>query len=165
MSIWPLDDGRYGLDAMFHGVSGYDRMEQHERELNHHGAPTGARRRVDDSARPAAPSMWPELSAPSSTEPPTRHGCARQRPASPSRKRVPRYVPNSALRSRRSGGQISPGASKKPRTGTRVPGHGPAADQLLPWDHDRDVLGGTRGDLLARAENPTTWWIPVLTCG
>lgn len=29
MTIWPLDDGRYGLDATFQGASGYERVEWH----------------------------------------------------------------------------------------------------------------------------------------
>jgi hypothetical protein len=29
ISIWPLDDGRYGLDATFQGASGYERAEVH----------------------------------------------------------------------------------------------------------------------------------------
>jgi hypothetical protein len=39
VSLWPLDDGRSGLDAVFQGASGYERMEQHERELERHGVP------------------------------------------------------------------------------------------------------------------------------
>jgi hypothetical protein len=34
MTIWPMDDGRYGLDAIFQGVSGYERAEQHREHLN-----------------------------------------------------------------------------------------------------------------------------------
>ena len=26
LSIWPLDDGRYGLDATFQGKSGFERV-------------------------------------------------------------------------------------------------------------------------------------------
>lgn len=33
LSIWPLDDGRYGLDATFQGASGYERADHHKREL------------------------------------------------------------------------------------------------------------------------------------
>lgn len=32
LSIWPMDDGRYGLDATFQGTTGYERAESH-REL------------------------------------------------------------------------------------------------------------------------------------
>lgn len=47
MSIWPLDDGRYGLDAMFQGASGYERMEQHERELDSHGVVYTTKQELD----------------------------------------------------------------------------------------------------------------------
>jgi hypothetical protein len=33
LTIWPVDDGRYGLDATFQGASGYERAEHHQREL------------------------------------------------------------------------------------------------------------------------------------
>lgn len=29
LAIWPIDDGRYGLDATFQGSSGYERAERH----------------------------------------------------------------------------------------------------------------------------------------
>jgi hypothetical protein len=29
LTLWPVDDGRYGLDAVFQGASGYERCEQH----------------------------------------------------------------------------------------------------------------------------------------
>jgi hypothetical protein len=29
MTIWPMDDGSYGLDATFQGASGYERAERH----------------------------------------------------------------------------------------------------------------------------------------
>ncbi len=40
LTIWPVDDGRYGLDATFQGVSGYERAEHHragldERRIKH----------------------------------------------------------------------------------------------------------------------------------
>jgi hypothetical protein len=31
LTIWPVDDGRYGLDATFQGASGYERAEHHQR--------------------------------------------------------------------------------------------------------------------------------------
>lgn len=34
VTIWPIDDGRYGLDATFHGASGYERAEYHRRDLD-----------------------------------------------------------------------------------------------------------------------------------
>ena len=33
IAIWPLDDGRYGLDASFQGASGYERAERHRAAL------------------------------------------------------------------------------------------------------------------------------------
>jgi len=30
LSVWPLDDGTYGLDATFQGASGYERAAQYE---------------------------------------------------------------------------------------------------------------------------------------
>ena len=29
IAIWPVEDGRYGLDATFQGASGYERAERH----------------------------------------------------------------------------------------------------------------------------------------
>lgn len=29
MTIWPMDDGLFGLDATFQGSSGYERAERH----------------------------------------------------------------------------------------------------------------------------------------
>jgi len=37
MTIWPVDDGRYGLDASFFGASGYERADWHLRSLSHRG--------------------------------------------------------------------------------------------------------------------------------
>jgi len=36
MTIWPVDDGRYGLDATFFGASGYERADWHARSLSEH---------------------------------------------------------------------------------------------------------------------------------
>jgi len=33
LAIWPVDDGRYGLDATFHGSSGYERAQRHQAQL------------------------------------------------------------------------------------------------------------------------------------
>lgn len=37
MTIWPMDDGRYGLDATFQGASGYERAERHKTSLEASG--------------------------------------------------------------------------------------------------------------------------------
>jgi hypothetical protein len=46
LSIWPVDDGRYGLDATFQGASGYERAEQHEAELVRLGIPHSFRQEL-----------------------------------------------------------------------------------------------------------------------
>lgn len=38
LTLWPVDDGRYGLDAVFQGASGYERCEQHQGALEEAGA-------------------------------------------------------------------------------------------------------------------------------
>jgi hypothetical protein len=47
LTIWPVDDGRYGLDATFHGASGYERAEHHQAELARRRIPHGFRRELD----------------------------------------------------------------------------------------------------------------------
>jgi hypothetical protein len=49
LSIWPVDDGRYGLDATFEGVSGYERAERHEAELVRLGIPYSFRQELGGS--------------------------------------------------------------------------------------------------------------------
>jgi hypothetical protein len=49
LAIWPLDDGRYGLDASFQGASGLVRAEQHQRELQRGGVPHSFREELDGS--------------------------------------------------------------------------------------------------------------------
>lgn len=39
LTIWPVDDGRYGLDATFQGASGCERAEHHQQELQRRGVP------------------------------------------------------------------------------------------------------------------------------
>ena len=39
LTIWPVDAGRYGLDATFHGASGYERAEHHQQELRRRRMP------------------------------------------------------------------------------------------------------------------------------
>ena len=34
LTLWPVDDGRYGLDAVFHGASGFERCEEHCQALD-----------------------------------------------------------------------------------------------------------------------------------
>ncbi|HJX33169.1 MAG TPA: hypothetical protein VJ257_03135 [Solirubrobacterales bacterium] len=46
MAIWPMDDGRYGLDATFQGASGYERVEQHTTALRESGVPHSFRQEL-----------------------------------------------------------------------------------------------------------------------
>jgi hypothetical protein len=34
LTLWPVDDGRYGLDAVFHGATGFERCEAHREALD-----------------------------------------------------------------------------------------------------------------------------------
>ena len=47
LTIWPVDDGRYGLDATFQGASGYERAEHHRSELEARGVPHRFRQELD----------------------------------------------------------------------------------------------------------------------
>ena len=47
LTIWPIDDGRYGLDATFQGASGYQRAEYHRVELETQGVPHSFRQELD----------------------------------------------------------------------------------------------------------------------
>jgi hypothetical protein len=47
LTIWPVDDGRYGLDATFQGASGYERARQHRAELEHNDVPHSFRQELD----------------------------------------------------------------------------------------------------------------------
>jgi hypothetical protein len=46
LSIWPMEDGRYGIDATFQGASGYERAEWHERALEGSGVPHSLRQEL-----------------------------------------------------------------------------------------------------------------------
>ena len=47
LTIWPVDDGRYGLDATFQGASGYDRAEHHRIGLEERGIAHSFRQELD----------------------------------------------------------------------------------------------------------------------
>jgi hypothetical protein len=47
MTIWPVDDGRYGLDATFQGASGYQRAERHLGALERRGVTHSFRQELD----------------------------------------------------------------------------------------------------------------------
>jgi hypothetical protein len=48
ISIWPLDDGRYGLDAVFQGSTGYERAERHTEALDQGGVAYSFRQELGD---------------------------------------------------------------------------------------------------------------------
>jgi hypothetical protein len=47
LTIWPVDDGRYGLDATFHGASGYERAQHHQAQLDSQSVPYSFRQELD----------------------------------------------------------------------------------------------------------------------
>jgi hypothetical protein len=47
MTIWPVDDGRYGLDATFQGASGDERAERHLDALQRGGVAHSFRQELD----------------------------------------------------------------------------------------------------------------------
>jgi len=47
LTIWPVDDGRYGLDATFQGATGYQRAQQHRAELERDNVPHAFRQELD----------------------------------------------------------------------------------------------------------------------
>jgi hypothetical protein len=49
LTLWPVDDGRYGLDAVFQGASGYERCEVHQRALEALGVQCKLLQNLDDS--------------------------------------------------------------------------------------------------------------------
>lgn len=49
LTLWPVDDGRYGLDAVFQGASGYERCEEHERALKAAGVKCKLQQNMDSS--------------------------------------------------------------------------------------------------------------------
>lgn len=49
LTLWPVDDGRYGLDAVFQGASGFERCEEHRVALSAAGAQCSLVQNLDDS--------------------------------------------------------------------------------------------------------------------
>ena len=47
ITIWPVDDGRFGLDATFQGASGYERADWHVRALDRRGVRHSFRQELD----------------------------------------------------------------------------------------------------------------------
>lgn len=49
LTLWPVDDGRYGLDAVFQGSSGYERCEEHRKAMDAAGARCTLVQNLDNS--------------------------------------------------------------------------------------------------------------------
>lgn len=49
LTLWPVDDGRYGLDAVFQGAYGYKRCEEHEKALKAMGVQCTLLQNMDNS--------------------------------------------------------------------------------------------------------------------
>jgi hypothetical protein len=49
LTLWPVDDGRYGLDAVFQGASGYERCEEHRVALKAAGVECRMLQGMDNS--------------------------------------------------------------------------------------------------------------------
>ncbi len=47
VTIWPHEDGNYGVDATFYGVSGFEDLARHEEMLKHAGATYSLRQELD----------------------------------------------------------------------------------------------------------------------
>lgn len=47
VTVWPLDDGRYGVDVTYQGASGYELASRHERALTASGIPFSFRQELD----------------------------------------------------------------------------------------------------------------------
>ncbi len=47
VSIWPMDDGSYGLDATFQGASGHERAQFHEAVLKEASVRWSLRQELD----------------------------------------------------------------------------------------------------------------------
>ena len=47
LTIWPVDDGRYGLDATFQGATGFERARRHQEHLEEEGVPHSFRQEPD----------------------------------------------------------------------------------------------------------------------
>lgn len=49
LTLWPVDDGRYGLDAVFQGSSGFERCEAHRLALEAVGVECKVLQGMDNS--------------------------------------------------------------------------------------------------------------------
>jgi hypothetical protein len=49
LTLWPVDDGRYGLDAVFQGATGHERCEEHYATLEAAGVSCSLVQGLDNS--------------------------------------------------------------------------------------------------------------------
>lgn len=49
LTLWPVDDGRYGVDAVFQGASGFTRCEEHKAALATAGVQCKVLQNLDNS--------------------------------------------------------------------------------------------------------------------
>jgi hypothetical protein len=48
LSVWPMEDGRYGLDATYHGRTGFERAEAQRQRLQAANLRASVRQELDD---------------------------------------------------------------------------------------------------------------------
>ena len=48
VSVWPLDDGRFGVDVTYEGATGYELASRHEASLAAAGVPFSFRQELGD---------------------------------------------------------------------------------------------------------------------
>lgn len=48
LSVWPMEDGRYGLDATYHGATGFDRAEAQRQLLQATNLSASVRQELGD---------------------------------------------------------------------------------------------------------------------
>ena len=51
VTVWPLERGRFGVDATFQGASGMPVAEAHEASLRERGARVALRQELDEAGR------------------------------------------------------------------------------------------------------------------
>ena len=49
LSIWPIEGDRYGLDATYHGATGFERAEAQRRRLDAASLAASVRQELDDN--------------------------------------------------------------------------------------------------------------------
>lgn len=48
LSVWPVEDGRYGVDATYHGATGFERAEAQRRRLHANNLSASVRQELGD---------------------------------------------------------------------------------------------------------------------